>query len=365
MTVKHIRGSIIGNRINEFINKGVENMAENKFLVSDHYGHLALDLVRVTEVAALAAAQYMGTGNKNAGDQAAVDAMRKTFASLEIDGLVVIGEGEKDNAPMLYNGERLGNGMPPAVDLAVDPVEGTNLLALGRANAISVIALSMRGGMWNPGPSLYMDKLVVDQRARDVVDITKSPIENLRRVAKALNRQVNRLTVFVLDKPRHANLIRQIRLAGARVSLQTDGDVAGALQAAIPGSGVDVLMGIGGTPEAVITAAAVKALRGGLQVRCAPQSDAELMRVRETFGETWDAVRTENDLIPVEDAFFAATGITTGPLLEGVHYDRVDGITTHSMVIRVRTGTIRYIKATHRRTKLAQLGKIEYAETLE
>lgn len=340
-------------------------MDENKFLISDHYGHLALDLVRVTEVAALAAAQYMGTGDKNAGDQAAVDAMREMFGLLEFDGLVIVGEGEKDNAPMLHNGERLGNGTSPQVDLAVDPVEGTNLLALGRANAISVVALSTRGGMWNPGPSLYMDKIVVDERARGAIDITKSPVENLHQVAEALNRKVNRLTVFVLDKPRHATLIRQIRKAGARVSLQTDGDVAGALQAAIPGSGVDMLMGIGGTPEAVITATAVKALRGGMQVRCAPQSDAEHTRVTNAFGDEWDAVRTEHDLIPVKDAFFAATGITTGPLLEGVHYDRVDGITTHSVVIRVRTGTIRYIKATHRQTKLAQLGKIEYAETLE
>ena len=323
-------------------------------------GHLALELVRVTEFAALAAAQFMGTGDKNAGDGAAVDAMRDVLRKLNFDGRVVIGEGEKDNAPMLYAGERVGNGSPPQVDIAVDPVEGTNLLALGRGNAISVIALTAHGGMWNPGPSLYMNKLVVDKRARRVIDITQSPAENLRRIAAALNRPVAKLTVFVLDKPRHANLIRRIRRVGARVSLQTDGDVAGALQAAIPGSGVDVLMGIGGTPEAVITAAAVKALGGGMQVRCAPQSESERARVQAAFGAEWDAIRTESDLVTAEDAFFAATGITAGPLLEGVHFDREMGVTTHSMVIRAKTGTIRHIKAVHQFSKLARLGAVDY-----
>ncbi len=323
-------------------------------------GHLALDLVRVTEVAALAAAQFMGTGDKNAGDGAAVDAMRGVLRKLNFDGLVVIGEGEKDNAPMLYAGERVGDGSLPQVDIAVDPVEGTNLLALGRGNAISVIALTIRGGMWNPGPSLYMNKLVVDKRARDAIDITQSPAENLRRIAAALNRPVGKLTVFVLDKPRHSHLIHRIRQVGARVSLQTDGDVAGALQAAIPGSGVDVLMGIGGTPEAVITAAAVKALGGGMQVQCAPQSDTERAKVQHTFGATWDAIRTECDLITADDAFFAATGITDGPMLEGVHFDRAFGVTTHSMVIRAKTGTIRHIKAVHQFSKLAQLGTVDY-----
>lgn len=323
-------------------------------------GHLALDLVRVTEVAALAAAQFMGTGDKNAGDGAAVDAMRAALKNLAMDGVVIIGEGEKDNAPMLHAGEKLGNGSPPQVDIAVDPVEGTNLLALGRGNAISVIALTIRGGMWNPGPSLYMKKLVVDKRARDVIDITQSPAENLRRIAKALNRPVEKLTVFVLDKPRHANLIHRIRQVGARVSLQTDGDVAGALQAAIPGTGVDVLMGIGGTPEAVITAAAVKALGGGLQAQCAPQSEYERARVEEIFGMAWDAILTECDLITADDAFFAATGITDGPLMEGVHFDRDMGVTTHSMVIRAKTGTIRHIKAVHQFSKLAGLDTIDY-----
>ncbi len=328
-------------------------------------GHLALDLVRVTESAALAAAQFMGTGDKNAGDGAAVDAMRAALRDLTMAGTVIIGEGEKDNAPMLYAGENVGNGAPPAVDIAVDPVEGTNLLALGRGNAISVIALTVRDGMWNPGPSLYMKKLVVDKRARSAIDITLPPAENLRRIAAALNRPVEKLTVFVLDKPRHAELIRRIRQVGARVSLQTDGDVAGALQAAIPGTGVDVLMGIGGTPEAVITAAAVKALGGGMQVQCAPQSDAELARVKAAFGAAWDAIRTECDLITAKDAFFAATGITDGPLLEGVHFDRDMGVTTHSMVIRAKTGTIRHIKAVHQYSKLARLDALDYQPDAE
>lgn len=318
-------------------------------------GYLALDLVRVTEVAALAAAQFMGTGDKNSGDQAAVNAMRAALGVLVMDGKIITGEGEKDHAPMLYAGEIVGNGNPPEVDLAVDPVEGTNLLALGRGNAISVIALTRRGGMWDPGPSLYMKKLVVDKRARSVININESPAENLRRIAAALDRPVKKLTVFVLDKPRHTNLIRQIRRVGARVSLQTDGDVAGALQAAIPGTGVDVLMGIGGTPEGIITAAAVKALGGELQVQCAPQSDDEAARVKAALGANWHTVLTADDLITADDAFFAATGITDGPLLEGVHFDRPGGVTTHSMVIRAKTGTIRYIKAIHQSQKMSRV----------
>ncbi len=322
--------------------------------MNDHepQGHLALDLVRITEVAALAAAQFMGTGDKIAGDRAAVDAMRAALSALQMDGTIIIGEGEKDNAPMLYAGERVGNGAPPKVDLAVDPIEGTNLLALGRGNAISVIALTRRGGMWNPGPSLYMNKLVVDCRAASAIDINAGVVENLHNIAEALNRPVKKLTVFVLDKPRHAELIQQIRQVGARVSLQTDGDVAGALQAAIPGTGVDVLMGVGGTPEGIITAAAVKALGGALQVQCAPQSEAEAARVKAALGSECRAVFTADDLITVDDAFFAATGITDGPLLEGVHFDRPVGVTTHSMVIRAKTGTIRYIKAIHQSEKM-------------
>lgn len=322
--------------------------------------NLALELVRVTEAAALAAAQYMGTGDRKAGDQAAVDAMRLMLGTLEMDGVIVIGEGEKDKAPMLYNGEIVGNGHPPAVDVAVDPVEGTNLLALGRANALSVIALAERWTMWNPGPALYMDKLVVEKRARHVIDITLPPVENLRRIAEALDRPVGELTVFVLDKPRHADLIAQIRDAGARVSLQTDGDVAGALLAATPGTGIDVLMGAGGTPEGVLAAVAVKALEGGMQGRRAPQSEQEMQRVQAALGDEWDEVLTQDDLIRSDDAFFAATGITDGPLLEGVHYDRAGGVTTHSLVIRAKTGTVRYITAVHQIDKLMQISQIDY-----
>ncbi len=309
--------------------------------------NLAMELVRVTEAAAISAARYMGKGDKEAGDQAAVDAMRAVLDTVEMDGLVVIGEGEKDEAPMLYNGERVGTGSPPAVDVAVDPVEGTRLLALGRPNAISVIAVAEKGSMWDPGGSLYMDKIVVEKRAREAIDITLSPAENLRRIAEALGRPVEDLTVFVLDKPRHQQLIEEIRQAGARIALHTDGDIMGALMAAIPGTGVDVLMGIGGTPEGVISAAAVKALGGGMQGRRAPQKDYEKERLQKELGDTIDEVLTLDDLIHADDAFFAATGITDGAFLEGVHFDREGGVTTHSIVIRALSGSIRYVKGIH------------------
>jgi fructose-1,6-bisphosphatase II len=306
-----------------------------------------MDLVRVTEAAALSAAHYMGLGNKEAGDQAAVDAMRSVLETVEMDGVVVIGEGEKDEAPMLYNGEQVGTGRPPAVDVAVDPIEGTTLLALGRPNAISVIAIAERGGMWNPGPSLYLNKIVVEQAARQAIDITLSPTENLHRIAGALGRRTSELTVFVLDKPRHQNLITEIRQVGARIALYPDGDVVGALMAAIPGTGIDVLMGIGGTPEGVIAAAAVKALGGGMQARLAPQSEAEHKRVETALDIELNEVLTLNDLIKSNDAFFAATGVTDGPFLEGIHYDRQGGVTTHSIVIRALSGSMRYIKGVH------------------
>lgn len=320
--------------------------------------NLAMELVRVTEAAALAAGRWMGRGQKADGDRAAVEAMRLILGTVEMDGVIVIGEGEKDQAPMLYNGEPVGNGRPPSVDVAVDPVEGTNLLALGRPNAISVIALAERRSMWNPGPSLYMDKLVVGKQARDVIDINCSSEENLRRVAAALGRPIHELTVFVLDKPRHVELIRQIREAGARVTLQTDGDVAGALLACMPNSGVDGLMGIGGTPEGVIAAAAVKALGGAMQGRRAPQSEAEKERVA-ALSETWEEVLTQDDLVRSEDVFFAATGITDGALLRGVHYTG-DGASTDSIVIRGKTGTVRTIRAEHRWDKLKRISQIPY-----
>lgn len=309
--------------------------------------NLVMELVRVTEAAALSAARFMGKGDKEAGDQAAVDAMRAVLSTVEMDGVVVIGEGEKDEAPMLYNGEAVGTGQPPPVDVAVDPVEGTRLLAYGRPNSISVIAVAERGSMWQPGASFYMNKIVVEKAAREAIDITRPPWENLHAIARALGRPVHDLTVFVLDKPRHRGLIREIREAGARISLQTDGDVMGALMAAIPETGIDVLMGIGGTPEGVIAAAAVKAVGGGMQAMRSPQREEELQALKTELGERIHEVLSLNDLIQAEDAFFAATGITDGPFLEGVHFDRKGGVTTHSIVIRAISGSIRFVKGIH------------------
>jgi fructose-1,6-bisphosphatase II len=309
-----------------------------------------MELVRVTEAAALSSAPYMGRGDPKAGDQAAVDAMRTVLDTVAMAGRVVIGEGEKDEAPMLFNGEEVGTGEAPALDLAVDPVEGTRLLALGLPNAIAVIAAAPAGAMWDPGPSFYMNKLVVEGSARDAIDITLSPTENLERVAEAQGRPVEHLTVFVLDKPRHVELVREIREAGARVSLHTDGDVMGALLAAYPGTGIDLLMGIGGTPEGVIAAAAVKALGGGIQGVRAPQGAEERARLEAHLpeGESMDRVLGPDDLIADPDAFFAATSITGGPFLEGVRYDRRVGVTTESLVIRAASGSIRHIRGTHR-----------------
>ena len=328
--------------------------------------NLAMDLVRVTEAAALAAARYMGLGNKEAGDQAAVDAMRSVLETVDMDGTVIIGEGEKDEAPMLFNGEKVGSGHPPAVDVAVDPVEGTTLLSLGRPNAISVIAIAEQGGMWNPGPSLYLKKIVVERTARQAIDITLSATENLHRIAGALGRRTNELTVFVLDKPRHQELIAEIRQVGARIAIYTDGDVVGALMAAIPGTGIDVLMGTGGAPEGVIAAAAVKALGGGMQAMLAPQSKGERKRVKAALDSKLNKVLTLNDLIKSDDAFFAATGVTDGPFLEGIHYDRRGGVTTHSIIIRALSGSMRYIKGVHqlRREFRTRLVDVEEAVKL-
>jgi len=327
--------------------------------------NLAMELVRVTEAAALSAAHYMGLGNKEAGDQAAVDAMRAVLETIDMEGLVVIGEGEKDEAPMLYNGERVGNGQPPAVDVAVDPVEGTSLLALGRPNAISVIAVAERGTMFRPGPSLYMKKIVVEHGIQEAIDISLSATDNLRHIAEILGRRTNELTVFVLDKPRHKKLIAEIRKAGARIALYTDGDVVGALMAAIPGTGVDVLMGTGGTPEGVIAAAAVKALGGGMQAKLAPQTPAEQARVDAALGDRAYQVLKLEDLIQADDAFFAATGITDGPFLEGIHYDRQGGVTTHSIVIRALSGSMRHIKGSHQLRRGLDLGYVDVAEAVK
>src|SRR5574337_272570 len=309
---------------------------------------LALELVRVTEAAALAAGRWMGRGQKDAGDEAAVHAMRAMLRTVDIDGVVVIGEGEKDEAPMLFNGEAVGTGQGPAVDVAVDPVEGTSLLAHGRPDSISVIGVAPRGTMWSPGPAFYMNKLVVDRDAREAISSATlaAPVaDTLGAIAEAKRKPVEDLTVFVLDKPRHVGLIAEVRAAGARVLLRTDGDVAGALMAATPGSGVDALMGIGGTPEGVIAACAVRALGGAMLGQLAPQKPGE----REALlaaGLDLDRVLTERDLVSSDDVFFAATGITDGLLMQGVRYGD-SGSTTHSIVMRGKSRTRRTIQAEH------------------
>jgi len=326
----------------------------------EHPGRdLALELVRVTEAAALAAGRWMGRGQKESGDGAAVEAMRLVLATVEIEGGVVIGEGEKDEAPMLFNGEAVGTGVGPAVDVAVDPVEGTSLLANGRPDAISVITVAPRGTMWSPGPGFYMNKLVVGRDAREVLSpaLLRAPVaKTLAAIADAKRKRVDDLTVFVLDKPRHTGLIADVRAAGARVLLRTDGDVAGALMAATPGSGVDVLMGIGGTPEGVIAAAAVRALGGAMLGQLAPQKPGEREAVLAA-GLDIDRVLTERDLVRSDDVFFATTGITDGLLMPGVHYTD-DGATTDSIVMRGKSGTRRTIHAEHRHDKLMSLSRI-------
>jgi fructose-1,6-bisphosphatase II len=315
--------------------------------------NLALELVRVTEAAALAAARWVGRGNKEAGDGAAVDAMRRVLATTEMDGVVVIGEGAKDEAPMLYNGEAVGSGRGPHVDVAVDPVEGTSLLARGAPDAIAVVGVAPRGAMWSPGPAYYMEKMVVGPAARDslVPELLDAPMADvLAAVSAATGKPVGELTVFVLDKPRHAERIAAIRAAGARVLLRTDGDVAGALMAAREGSGVDLLTGIGGTPEGVIAACAVRALGGGMLARLAPQLEHEARAVHDA-GMDVARVLTERNLVASDDVFFAATGITDGVLLAGVRYTRT-GATTASLSIRGRSGTVRTVLAEHRLERL-------------
>ena len=310
--------------------------------------NLAFDLVRVTEAAALASARWLGRGDKNAGDGAAVDAMRLSFNSLPIAGKVVIGEGEKDEAPMLYNGEIIGMGNGPSLDIAVDPVEGTNLLAYGRPNAIAVVGAAPGGSMYNPGPSFYMQKLVVGQAARDVIDLDAPVHVNLRLIAKALGKDTNDLVVFVLDKPRHQKLIQEIRAVGARIQLHTDGDVAGALMAVDQRSEVDVMMGTGGTPEGVLA----------MLARLDPQSEAEKAAIQEA-GIDLAQILDADTLVQGDDVFFAATGISGGTFLRGVQFSG-QGAVTHSMIIRSKTGTMRYIESHHNWNKLMQISSIKY-----
>lgn len=320
--------------------------------------NLALDLVRTTEAAALAAARWLGRGAKEAGDGAAVRAMRLSFAVLDIEGTVIIGEGEKDNAPMLFKGEKLGTSSGPRVDVAVDPVEGTNLLAYGRPNAISVVGAAPAGAMFDPGPSYYMEKLVVSAEARNAVDLDAPVEENLSRVARALGKEVPDLVVFVLDKPRHKGLINRIRQAGARIQLHTDGDVAGALMAIDSGSEIDLMMGTGGTPEGVLAACAIRAIGGEMLCRLDPQKPAERAALAEA-GTDLSRTFTVSDLVGSEDVFFAATGISGGSFLPGVRYSG-SGAATHSLAIRGKTGTVRYIESRHNWEKLMRFSSVKY-----
>jgi fructose-1,6-bisphosphatase II len=320
--------------------------------------NLALELVRVTEAAAMAAARWVGRGDKDGADAAAVNAMRSLIGSVSMDGIVVIGEGEKDNAPMLFNGEQVGDGTGSHVDVAVDPIDGTTLCAKGMTNAISVLAVAERGTMYDPSAVFYMSKLVVGPDAADVVDITVPVAVNLNRIAGATKRSVNDLTVCILDRPRHDELVRDVRDAGARIKFISDGDVAGAIMAAREGTGVDALMGIGGTPEGIITACAVKCLGGTIQAQLWPRDDAERDRAIAA-GHDLDRVLSTDDLVTSDNVFFCATGITDGELMRGVRY-RSQGAVTHSIVMRSRSGTIREVISEHHLDKLSAYSSVDF-----
>ncbi len=318
--------------------------------------NLAMELARVTEAAALAAGRWMGRGDKEAADQAAVDAMRLVLNSVSMDGIVVIGEGEKDEAPMLYNGEEIGAG-GAAVDIAVDPIDGTTLTSLGRPNAIAVIALADRGTMFNPGPCVYMEKIAVGPLAADVIDLNASVTENLHAVAKALGEDVDDVTAVILDRPRHEEIIKEGRDAGARIRLIPDGDVAGAISTAWAASGANILFGVGGTPEGVIAACALKCLGGAIQGRLWPRNDDERKEALDA-GYDLDRVLSTDDLA-AGDVFFSATGITDGELLKGVRYWG-DGASTQTLVMRSKSGTIRMIDANHRWQKLMRYSSVKF-----
>ncbi|MFP4311300.1 MAG: class II fructose-bisphosphatase [Nitriliruptoraceae bacterium] len=321
--------------------------------------NLAMELVRVTEAAAMAAARWQGRGDKESGDQAAVDAMRIVLDTVDIEGTVVIGEGEKDEAPMLYNGERVGTGSPPKVDIAVDPVEGTRLLAEGRPGSLAVIAAAPAGSMFDPGPCVYMEKLVVGPDAADAIDLERPIDENLAAIAKATGRPLGDLTVVMLDRERHDEAKRRVRDAGCRLQLITDGDVAAGLVAAwVERPQIDVLYGVGGTPEGVITACAVKALDGCMLGRLWPRSDSERAAALAA-GYDLDQILTQDDLVTGDDAFIAATGITPGQLLQGVSFDR-RGATTESLVMRAKSGTVRTVRARHRLDRLNEYASVLY-----
>ena len=320
--------------------------------------NLALELVRVTEAAALAAGRFMGRGDKEGADQAAVNAMRIVLQTVDMNGVIVIGEGVKDNAPMLYNGEEVGNGSPPDVDVAVDPIDGTRPLAFGRTNSLATVAISPRGSMFDPGPFVYMNKLAVGPEAKGRINIERPITDNLKAIAKARHKDVEDLTTIVLDRERNMDMIAEIRKAGARIRLIPDGDVAAALMTAWPNSGVDVLIGIGGTPEGVIAACALRAMGGEIQGKLYARDADELQRGQDA-GYDFDKILTMDDLVSSEDVFFAATGVTDGELLKGIRYFG-NSASTDSLVVRGMTGTVRQITATHQVDKLRQLSAIKF-----
>lgn len=315
--------------------------------------NLALELARVTEAAAMAAAQHQGKGDKDAVDQAAVDAMRTVLSTIDMDGIVVIGEGEKDEAPMLFNGERVGNGAPMLVDVAVDPVDGTRLTAEGGPGALAVIGVAERGSMYAPGSLVYMDKIAVGEEANGSVDLDAPVAHNLAQVAKALGKSIGNVTAIILDRPRNADYIAEVRKAGARIRLIRDGDISGAIATCIPDSGIDILLGIGGSPEAVTAACAMSALGGEIQCRLWPRDESERTYANDE-GLDLDQILTNRDLVNSDNTFFAATGVTSGELLDGVRYT-AGRAETHTVVMRSKTGTMRFIEALHRFDKLDKL----------
>ncbi len=321
--------------------------------------NLAMELVRVTEVAALAASRWMGRGDKEGADNAAVEAMRVLLRTVPMDGIVVIGEGEKDEAPMLFNGEMIGDGTPPECDIAVDPIDGTTLTSLGRGNALSVIAVSDRGTMFNPGPCVYMEKIAYGPECMGYgISLDNSPTRNLELVAEAKSESVRDLTAVILDRDRHSELIAEVRDAGARIRLIPDGDVAGAISTAWPDSGADILFGVGGTPEGVIAAAALKCMGGELLGRLWPRNDRE-RKEAEKLGRDVTRMLTADDLVQGDNCFFAATGITDGDLLKGVHYSK-NHASTQSLVMRSKSGTVRLVTADHQLGKLNSFSAIEF-----
>jgi fructose-1,6-bisphosphatase II len=315
--------------------------------------NLGLDLMRVTEAAAMAAGRWAGKGDKESGDQAAVDQMRLLLATVPFRGVVVIGEGEKDEAPMLHNGEEVGSGVGPEYDVAVDPVDGTTLLAKGMPNALAMIAIAERGSLFNPRDVFYMDKIVAGPAAAKVIDITAPTEDNLHAVAAALHKRTEDLTVCILDRPRHRELVQRVRGAGARIKFISDGDVAGAIMAATPNTGVDLALGVGGTPEGVLAACALRALGGAIQAKLWFADDQQRQRALDA-GHDLQRVLTATELVSSENAFFVCTGITDGELLQGVRYTS-EGATTESLVFRVESGTIRSIHSTHALQKLQKL----------